>query len=1464
MTDKNPAARFAAVWLVLLMGAATARAEPLTHFLGGDVMEPANWSAGLPGDGLDGLMEVDGVFSNSAGSITWLANATVTVDGAHLSRDDGNLQLTLGANSFLILQDGSLVSEGGLGLNRAGFEIHGGSLSVNFINLYGTGEGASFGGTIHGGLVSVNELRLYNHQSAVKHLHLTGGTLDVTGQVRLGGGDGPDGFITIAGGAIHVEGGDPFDWGDDGHLNFLPESVGEASITVAGFGMSDYEALYTANRIRFDGDNSAPFSDRFSVSGNTLTVVPEGTQPIEADLYHTGFEVDEGWALGPLGDDPASQPPGGAWDHSGAVWVGDDQPRAGEHGVVFHSASVGNHTAEFTPPGGAYTHQDTLTIAYYVYLPDYPVDDYNSVHHRLQIETDATTLQLSLDNFDTAGNPGRYRARITGGLGPDGEGSLRNRVWAPGEWTLITWTLDFEENLYSWWIESPTHGVHTALRRPIGHEINALQGVRIIHRDVLGTDQTMYLDDFSIRTGTMETLSVHDRARIHLSFEGIDEGRGSTAWMNRGSTAPGETASRVGSGAAPIVTTRADGLKGQAYNAARTNLQATYMWGEFGEASPTPIEQATDEITSFTFTAWIKSDPDTPLNNQRLFYTPNFEVNYLSSSDGSTAALDVRVGHGGDWYRSGSHDAAFSMLGEWCFVAVTWDSTKESDQLSFYHGRMNEPVTLAGRATTAWSGPLTNASHGGNLWLGNTPTTTAGDRTFRGYVDEFRIFSSNHDRAGALAIDEIEEIRRYDLVDADEIWWLAADMHVGDAASESFVGQNMLHAVEDVKQLGIADRAVMLGDLVHDRDEYMVTFLQHMDTLGLPWDYVLGNHDFDRDTYEPVLPPYYEARTVMGIRFIFLSDEVTGLVSERGLVMSPEQEQWFWDELESYKDQPIFIFSHQPHWDLGIWEDLQEVIDQYDIRAWFSGHTHNWNIDEMTEHGFVQINMHAIGGVRDNYLSTFLMLKDLGDAVHVTVRFRDHAPHAPRWIDVDGRDEVTFTVAIDPPPAQPVLLNNPYAGVQWDTAEQHVANLHTHTTESDGDVDVHEVIDMYHGHAAGYTILAITDHDTQTDFSTTWPWTDYGRDPEALGMLAIQGNEISRTHHINSLFSDYGGGPYTEEEALQGITDAGGLAVFNHPLRTVGNENRTYDWYVDHYLAFDALVALEICSYMDRWPQQRELWDRILHEVMPARPVWGLAADDMHAEVNFGWQRAVLLVDALDEAAVRSAFENGRFYSYFTLERYEPNSLRLDSVSVDAEELSIAASNWNVIYWSTYHPRTGESEIIGHGPVLAVEQIPGYANFVRAHVVGDHARLWTQPFGVVRGVAGPQTFEQWLDEWNVPEGARGLGDDPYETGLPNLVAYATGLEPDVPHQKAIAIRSLGVQALLALPWRTDIGTDVYYSVESSTNLVEWQTATNLVWDAVPLNGAREERQGWMEHESMPDIQFFRVRFGLIE
>ena len=83
---------------------------------------------------------------------------------------------------------------------------------------------------------------------------------------------------------------------------------------------------------------------------------------------------------------------------------------------------------------------------------------------------------------------------------------------------------------------------------------------------------------------------------------------------------------------------------------------------------------------------------------------------------------------------------------------------------------------------------------------------------------------------------------------------------------------------------------------------------------------------------------------------------------------------------------------------------------EYNIVAWFSGHKHRWDIREDSGEGFIQVNIHSLGGVRENYLSSFLHLDRQGDTVEVTVRFRNH--ETQEWIEVDGKDRFTFSVEL--------------------------------------------------------------------------------------------------------------------------------------------------------------------------------------------------------------------------------------------------------------------------------------------------------------------------------------------------------------------------------------------------------------------------------------------------------------------
>jgi len=229
-----------------------------------------------------------------------------------------------------------------------------------------------------------------------------------------------------------------------------------------------------------------------------------------------------------------------------------------------------------------------------------------------------------------------------------------------------------------------------------------------------------------------------------------------------------------------------------------------------------------------------------------------------------------------------------------------------------------------------------------------------------------------------------------------------------------------------------------------------------------------------------------------------------------------------------------------------------------------------------------------------------------------------------------------------------MVVLNPYEDVDWNTVGQYKANMHTHTTQSDGRLAPQVVIDEYR--ARGYSILSLTDHNL-----CTWPWTELDvmerkgrayqydeaqrqqhvsrdgkkgkdgkqrskdvmpvppyekRDPATLGMLAVSGNEASRHHHMCTYFIQYG--------------KAGGLALLNHPGRYWKPENGdsipadVVEQYGSLYRTYEHLIGLEVINQGMRYPLDIALWDKVLAATMPERPVWGYANDDMHHPDTLG------------------------------------------------------------------------------------------------------------------------------------------------------------------------------------------------------------------------------------------------------
>lgn len=325
-----------------------------------------------------------------------------------------------------------------------------------------------------------------------------------------------------------------------------------------------------------------------------------------------------------------------------------------------------------------------------------------------------------------------------------------------------------------------------------------------------------------------------------------------------------------------------------------------------------------------------------------------------------------------------------------------------------------------------------------------------------------------------------------------------------------------------------------------------------------------------------------------------------------------------------------------------------------------------------------------------------------------------------------------------------ISISNPYKAVSWEKVGYCKANLHCHTTQSDGYYSVKEVIEAYHN--AGYLILSITDHDSSwpnehvlagrlplekaTPFpmgprpknfpaNTTWPWSSYGSPtPESIGMVGVEGNEVCFRHDFNSYFSNYGvwyektgdrapwggildetGKEIWEDDQLLAVRDSGGIAVINHPgvpSRYKWWQRKSLDWYVERFRKHtaDYLVGIEVTNNKHAdWKTEKYdegLWDQLLSRFMPERPIWGFAGDDMHDLLSSQETYIVFLLDELTKGSVRDAMKLGQFYfckssRRINLKDYKENShfpiIKKIEVNENSGTIEIIASDYDRILW---------------------------------------------------------------------------------------------------------------------------------------------------------------------------------------
>ncbi len=195
-------------------------------------------------------------------------------------------------------------------------------------------------------------------------------------------------------------------------------------------------------------------------------------------------------------------------------------------------------------------------------------------------------------------------------------------------------------------------------------------------------------------------------------------------------------------------------------------------------------------------------------------------------------------------------------------------------------------------------------------------------------------------------------------------------------------------------------------------------------------------------------------------------------------------------------------------------------------------------------------------------------------------------------------------------------------------------NLHTHTTTSDGDVNLAVRVKQYRD--AGYQVLGISDHEKTNNI------TGYS-DANFLLISNMETHPKSNSeipYHLvcvnipeSLLFSK----DVNANERVRQIKAAGGEVIFAHPYWSGHN--------INDMLAVEGLIAMEVynsvCEGSGKGHAEVQ-WDQILNtgKIIPA-----VAAEDVHKSKDVGKSWIMFKAKELTTNAIMDSLRKGCFYS---------------------------------------------------------------------------------------------------------------------------------------------------------------------------------------------------------------------------
>lgn len=284
-------------------------------------------------------------------------------------------------------------------------------------------------------------------------------------------------------------------------------------------------------------------------------------------------------------------------------------------------------------------------------------------------------------------------------------------------------------------------------------------------------------------------------------------------------------------------------------------------------------------------------------------------------------------------------------------------------------------------------------------------------------------------------------------------------------------------------------------------------------------------------------------------------------------------------------------------------------------------------------------------------------------------------------------------------------IHNPYDY----QGKYYKAQLHSHTKESDGKIEVGKLIKEYKNR--GYNFLAITDHDKIT----------VNKVYDDSNFKTITGEELTVINpfwplgrHLNRIGIKKQS-KYNKLKDVDKILKQSNITVINHPATESGLG--TQRWDINTLLNLENIKFIEIANHFSDEIINMKYWHILLNKYGNRSPIWGLAVDDAHNidDIDKNW--VMVKADNFTEKALLNALKRGSFYN-----TQGPNAdffVENNIIKVKSE------SSYGINFYG------GDNKILKKISGFEAEYQPkGNEDFIRIEIFDKdgNKKLWSQPF----------------------------------------------------------------------------------------------------------------------------------------